>query len=252
MKQLGILFLSLMITAAWNSPSLAHRPYYSQTERIRLANGEIGEVRLLHGDGIVFTDPVRPLIVSAEGQLVARGPKAHSIVISCTEDHRCLIVDLWKERVYDLEPDSFRQGPVQSAVKDGEVTNDWDLEEGDESWGFSMREANARELLMANLVLARQSIFGLAVIAALSSVGAFAILPFRLNHQSRITRFFARIILSLVGLMVFLFLVSLTFWFSMLNGLSFEIWLAPTLLGAGSVWVVAGILKWRSYRAART
>jgi hypothetical protein len=51
--------------------------------------------------------------------------------------------------------------------------------------------------------------------------------------------------------MVFLFLVILTFWFSMLSGLSFEIWLVPTVLGAGSVWLVAGISKWRAHRVAR-
>jgi hypothetical protein len=234
-----------------SAPAFAHRPYYSQIESIHLADGEIGQVRLLHGDGIFFTDPVRPLIVNSKGQLVARGPKAHSIVISCSGDRRCLIVDLWEERVYDLEPGSFRQGPVQPAVRDGDRTDDWDLEDDDENWGFAMREASARELLTANLVLARRSVSGLVMVAALAGIGAFALVPFRLNHQSRYIRLFARIILLLVGSMIFLFLITVTFWFSMLNGLSFEIWLVPTLLGAGSVWVVAGISRWRTYRTAR-
>jgi hypothetical protein len=232
-------------------PAFAHRPYYSQVEHIRLADGEIGQVRLLHGDGIFFTDPVRPLIVNSKGQLVARGPKARSIVISCAEEHRCLIVDLWEERVYDLEPGSFRQGPVQANVRDGDRTDDWDLEDGEESWGMVMREASAHELLTANLVLARQSVFGLVMITIFAGIGAFALVPFRLNHQSRHVRLLARIILSLVGSVVFLFLITVTFWFSMLNGLSFEIWLVPTLLGAGSVWVVAGISRRLAHKAAR-
>lgn len=243
--------LSAIGCAIHSAPAFAHRPYYSQIESIRLASGEIGQVRLLHGDGIVFTDPVRPLIVDAKGQLIARGPKSRSIVISCNGDHRCLIVDLWNERVYDLEPGSFRQGPVQPAIRDGDATDDWDLEDGDESWGFTMREANARELLTANLALARQSVFGLAMIAALAGIGAFALVPFRLNHQSRRVRLFAQIVLSFVGLIVFLLLMIVTFWSSTLAGLSFEIWLVPTLFGAGSVWLVAGISRWRARRTAR-
>ncbi|MBJ6124415.1 hypothetical protein [Microvirga splendida] len=233
-------------------PALAHRPYYSQVERIRLADNEIGEVRLLHGDGIFFTDPVRPLIVDAKGRLVARGPKARSIVISCSDEHECLIVDLWDERVYDLEPGSFRQGPVQPEVRDGDRTDDWDLEDGDENWGFTMREAGAREILTANLILARQSIFGVGMIAVFAAIGAFALVPFRLNHRSRRVRLFVRIILSLVGSMIFLFLVIVTFWLSMLNGLSFELWLVPTVLGAGAVWLAAGIVRRRAPRAARS
>jgi hypothetical protein len=232
-------------------PALAHRPYYSQVERIRLANNEIGEVRLLHGDGIFFTDPVRPVVVDAKGQLVARGLKARSIVISCNDEHECLIVDLWDERVYDLEPGSFRPGPVQPEVRDGDRTDDWDLEDGDESWGFAMREASAREILKANLILARQSVSGLVVIAVFAGLGAFCLVPFRLNHQSQYVRLLARIIMSLAGLMIFLFLITVTFWFSMLNGLSFEIWLVPTLLGAGSVWLAAGISGWLAHKAAR-
>jgi hypothetical protein len=234
-----------------NIPAFAHRPYYSTVAKISLPDGERGEVRLINGDGIIFTDPVRPLIVNSKGQLLARGPKARSIVVSCNDDDRCLIVDLWTERVYDLEPSSFQQGPMQPAVRSGDRTDDWDLEDGEESWGFTMRDASARELLTANLALARQSVFGLAMIAALAGLGALALVPFRLNHESRWARLLARAILSILGSMVFLFLIAVTFWSSMLAGLSFEIWLVPTLLGAGSVWLVAGMSKWRAHRQAR-
>ncbi len=234
-----------------SAPAFAHRPYYSRIESIRLATGEIAQVRLLHGDGIFFTDPVRPLIVNSKGQLVARGPKARSIVISCKDNHHCLIVDLWNGRVYDLEPGSFQQGPLQPAVQDGDRTDDWNLEEGDESWGFTMRQASAREMMTANLALARRSVFGLVVIAGPAGIGAFALVPLRLNHQSRSARLLTRIILFLVGFIIFLFLIALTFWFSVLAGLSFEIWLVPTVLGAGSVWLAAGISRWRAHKASR-
>jgi len=250
-RNIAILIVSLVGMFVASIPAFAHRPYYSTVAKIRLPDGGLGEVRLINGDGILFTDPVRPLIVNSSDQLLARGPKAHSIGISCTDDDHCLIVDLWNERVYDLEPSSFRQGPVQPAVRDDASTDNWDLEDGDESWGFTMREASARELLTANLALARQSVFGLATIAALAGLGAFALVPFRLDHRSRWARLLARAILSILGSMVFLFLLAVTFWSAMLAGLSFEIWLVPTLLGAGSVWLVFGISKWRAHRQAR-
>jgi hypothetical protein len=252
MKFVWLVFFAVAGFVIASVPALAHRPYYSQIERIRLSNEEIGEVRLLHGDGIFFTDPVRPIIVDAKGRLVARGSKARSIVISCSDEHACLIVDLWGGRVYDLEPASFRQGPVQPDVQDGDRTGDWDLEDGDESWGFTLRDAGALELLAANLMVARQSALGLAMIAALAAVGALALMPLRLNLQSRHLRFFIRTVLLLAGLMVFLFLLIVTLWFSMLSGLTLGMWLVPTVLGAGTVWLIAGIARRRAHRAART
>jgi len=123
-----------MIVMAASAAS-AHSPYYTQIAKIRFPDGQVGEVRLLHGDGIVYTDPVRPVIVDQQWRLVARGPKALSMIVSCNDEHRCLIVDLWQSRVLELDPASFRQGPVQPAVT-GNSTDHWELESGDESWGF--------------------------------------------------------------------------------------------------------------------
>jgi hypothetical protein len=249
MRLVPVLILILTGMVMPNTPAFAHRPYYSQVEKIRLADGEIGELRLIHGDGIVFTDPVRPLIINSQGYLVAKGPIARSIVISCSGDHRCMIVDLWGARVYEPEPGSFRQGPAQPAVRSTDRTDDWDLVGGDEAWGFTMRAASIQERATANLVLARQSLSGLVAIAVFAGLGAFALVPFRLNITSRRRRIAARIALSFTGSMVFLLLVTITFWFSMLSGLSFGLWLIPTITGAGAVWIAAGIVKRRSRRA---
>jgi hypothetical protein len=252
MKFALTLTLAFIGLALAHSPALAHRPYYSQIERVRLADGEVGEVRLIHGDGIVFTDPVRPLIINSKGQLVARGPKTRSIVLSCNTDHSCFIIDLWSDHVYEPEMSSFRHGPVQPAVQSGDRTDDWDLEDGDESWGFAMREASTRELLRANLILAQQSLFGLAVIVAFAGLGAITLVPYRLNIQSRKARIAARIVMFFAGTMILLLLVAITFWFSMLSGLTVELWLIPTVAGAGIVWTVAGIARRQSHRAVET
>jgi hypothetical protein len=247
MRYVANLLLALILVASASGPALAHRPYYTRVETIRLPTGEIGELRLLNGDGIFFTDPVRPLIVSSEGRLLARGPKAHSIAVSCDDNHRCLIADLWNERVYELDSGSFRQGPMQPKVTDGDRSDNWDLEDGDEAWGFTTRDATANELLQSNLALAKESLFGLVFVAIFAGLGAFAMVPIRLSIRSRPVHLLARIGLFVVGLLVFSLFSAVALWFSLLGGLTFELWLVPTALAASFVWIAAWIGK-RQFR----
>jgi len=247
MRYVANLLLVLIVVASASGPALAHRPYYTRIETIRLPTGEIGELRLLNGDGIVFTDPVRPLLVSSEGRLLARGTKAHSIAVSCDDNHRCLIADLWNERVYELDPGSFRQGPMQPKVTDGDRTDDWNLEGGDEAWGFTTRDATASELLQANLALAKECLSRLVFIAVFAGLGALAMVPIRLSIRSRLVRLLARTGLFVAGLLVFLLFSIVALWFSILGGLTFELWLIPTTVGASVVWIAAWIGK-RQFR----
>jgi hypothetical protein len=154
-------------------------------------------VRLLHGDGIVYTDPVRPVIVDQQWRLVARGPKALSMIVSCKDEHRCLIVDLWQSRVLELDPASFRQGPVQPAVT-GNFTDHWELESGDESWGFSSRDATFAEMWTANWVMARERRNGLILSAVLAALGVLFIIPI-----SKRRRPVVRAVIALIGLPIF-------------------------------------------------
>ena len=47
---LSLGFLSVLLFAA--DAALAHRPYTTQVRKVALPEGQLGEVRLLHGDGI--------------------------------------------------------------------------------------------------------------------------------------------------------------------------------------------------------
>jgi hypothetical protein len=239
----AVMFAVGLVMAA--SPASAHRPYYTQIEKIRLPNGELGEVRLLNGDGIFFTDPVRPIIVDQHSRLVARGPKALSLAVSCDNDHRCVIVDLWKSRVLELDPASFRQGPLQPAVTRG-PTDDWNLEDGDESWGFSTRDATSDEMWAANLVLAREQRGGLILVAFLAGLGALFLVPIRLDIVSKRRRFFTRAALLLVGSALFCFFTAASLWMATLGGLTFELWILSVATGACTVWMIAALVKTRS------
>jgi hypothetical protein len=74
--RLATILAAMIVMAA--SAASAHSPYYTQIAKIRFPDGQVGEVRLLHGDGIVYTDPVRPVIVDQQWRLVALGPIAFS------------------------------------------------------------------------------------------------------------------------------------------------------------------------------
>jgi hypothetical protein len=245
---LTIVVAAILATVA--SPALAHRPYYTQIEKIRLPNAELGEVRLLKGDGIFFTDPVRPIVIDEQGHLIARGPKALSMTVSCGEDHRCVIVNLWDAHTLELDSASFRQGAVQPTIQRGDRTDDWELEGGNESWGFSTREATSAEMWTANMVLAREALNGLILTAFLGALGAVFVVPVRLDISSKRRRFLTRAGLILIGSLILCFFVAVSLWMALLGGLTFELWIVSLATGACVTWMIAALVKTRSRRQA--
>ena len=194
-------------------------------------------MRLLHGDGIVYTDPVRPVIVDQQWRLVARGPKALSMIVSCDKEHRCLIVDLWGAGVIELEPASFRQGRVQPAVNRWPM-DDLELEYRDESWGFSSRHATFAELWTANWVMARERRNGLILSAVLAALGVLFIIPI-----SKRRRRVVRAVIALIGLPIFCCFTAVSYWMAVIGGLTFELWIISVVTGACMTWIVAALIK---------
>jgi hypothetical protein len=239
------LFFCVFYLIFANSPALAHRPYYTQVEKILLPNGEVGEVRLLNGDGIFAADPVRAVIVSPQGMLLALSPKTRSMAVSCDANHHCLIVDLVNDRAFDLDPNSFRAGAVQPAITSGDRTDDWDLEAEGESWGFAVRKANASELSAANWTLARQAPGAFILFGILGALGGICLVPMRLSIQSRRLRLFGQAAISLGGLLVFVAFAAFTIYMVIVGGGSMEFSLLAFALGATFAWIPTAIVKQR-------
>ena len=86
---------------------------------IRLPNGDIGEVRLLNGDGIMVADPVRAGIVDPQNKLLRRpARKRMRWQFACDADRHCLIVDLIHDRVFELDPaPHLRNGPTTRVLR---------------------------------------------------------------------------------------------------------------------------------------
>ncbi len=107
-------FLGILAVASVG-PSAAHTPYFTQSERI--ADTAYGEVtlRLLSGDGILFSDPMRAVIVGQEGRLLAASPMSASLRIVCqgAEPHRqCLAYDELTHQLYQPSEQLWRDGGV--------------------------------------------------------------------------------------------------------------------------------------------
>ena len=221
-------------------PALAHSPYFTQIEKIALPGGEIGEIRLIHGDGILDVDPVRAMIFNAEGKALARTHKTVPMVIVCATDHRCHAFDFKTNTI--LEPDYATFGD-RFAVYDN-----WNFETGTEAWGFSARPATRSEIADANFVFAKdhKSYFAVPFILAAGLVG---VVFWRLLHPLSPGRFKrvrrVAIIALRFAIAVFLFAGSL-FWV-WLSGITGEQWLSVS--AAGCVTMLALMYLLRQLRA---
>ena len=218
-----VLVRGSVIVAA--DPAAAHRPYFTQAERIVLPNGDVGEVRLLHGDGILGSDPARALVLDAQGRLVARSPKSVSLVLSCGSNRQCLVIDLEHDKVFEPEQSSFRQGIRVPGLSDEERNELWDLEDGEESWGFTIRDTRGGERFAGNVAMAREVPLSLAILAVLGFVAAGAPLPFSSlpGGTSPAARAFLRGLGLASGFVVSFGTVALAVWFTVVGGLSPEL-----------------------------
>lgn len=252
MKHAAAFILSLFLALAISEPARAHRPYYSQVEKIRLPDGQIGEVRLLHGDGVFFKDPVRPIIVDEKRRFIARGPRFYSLVVSCDPEHLCIVVDLWTASTLSLDAASFRGGVEQPTVRPGERTEDWALEGDEEGWGFSVRKATSSEFWSATMAQAFELIGFLFLLAGLAAGGAAAFLvPVPVGSRSVVCLWIARAIILMVRLAVYCFLAGLSLLLAFFAGLSMHLWLLSLLLGSCGLWLVVWCAK-RSKRLAKS
>ncbi|WP_262027962.1 hypothetical protein [Microvirga sp. Mcv34] len=247
MMQIAAFFLVLIIAVTGSSPASAHRPYFTQVEKIQLPSGEMGEARLLNGDGILGPDPVRVIIVDAHGRLLARSHKTRSMVLSCWEVRRCLIFDFSAGKILDPTPSSFRSGPIVPGLSDHERDGLWELENGLENWGFSRRDPSFREKLLGYQAMLSDKIpevvFSVVIGALCALLGAGVIVIKRQPRRRYFETFMAALAIFLIlGMGLFLILVS--GFFGLLGGLTLAPWLISVCLGGGLVFGGTLIRKW--------
>jgi hypothetical protein len=233
--------LLVAVVIACSIPALAHSPYFRQTESFALPNGETGEIRLIHGDGILGPDPIWTVVINSQGTVIARSEQAVQMVIVCRAEHRCHGFNLTRRLVLEPDPAIFKQGPDALDV--------WGVIGGvprGDGWGFRERPATAIEVLEATIAFARNNILAFLVpfIAAASVVGVFLRLRQWPPRRSRLTWliWIGAVVLRLVIAAV---LLMITLAWALFDALPMYVWLAFAALGAGSMLTLIYLIRHR-------
>jgi hypothetical protein len=248
MRSFGIFFAALVISMAGFHPAQAHSPYFTQAERIVLPNGKMGELRLLHGDGIFWVDPMRVLALDEEGRMIARSPLSLTMAISCLYD-RCRVFDLMAGVVLELDPSTFRPGAVVPAMDNNDRSLNWEFWGAEnESWGWRWREAEFFEWIWGNLALARRIapfvvitfIAGAIAGPALRAAFRRKLINERKGHAMFATRLILRLILILLGAIA----LFTTYLLAVVHfGPTLELWIAVLVAGAAAATGVFALLR---------
>jgi hypothetical protein len=225
----------------------AHSPYFTQVEKIELPNGEIGEMRLLHGDGIFFADPVRAVIIDGQGRAVARTRSTVPMVIVCPEAGRCHAYDFKRRLVLEPDPTTFRQGPVVA-----DATTVWGIEPENVEWGFRGRRARISDAAAAQLAYANRHKFDLAISFMLAAIGAAVFFKrLRLSMWPPRHRWVLWIAVCVLRLSVCAVLLVLSLWSAAISGMTTLQWLGASVAGAGLMLALMWLMRWLRIRFRR-
>ncbi len=238
----AILFALAMLVAA--QPAHAHSPYFTKTEKIALPDGTTGEIRLLHGDGVMRSDPVRAVIVDAEGRSLARSPQSYAMAIRCSGTSRCTAYDLEHFTVSQPDPKSFRVGEPVSGVNER-----WALERGANPWGFVTRRMWIADMVVGHAVYLRHNLYAAAIPLLLTGVSAMFVFGVLRPAPSR--RLYDRIVWYAIIAAAFAiagFLMLTNLLMLIVTGLPSQLWL---LLSASAGAAVGLLFLWRAHRRAQ-
>lgn len=239
-----ITILALLLAALGALPASAHRPYFTQSEPVVLPDGQPGEMRLLRGDGIVFADPYRVLILlDRDSRLLALSHRSVPITLVCRHGQAsCWAYDHGTGQVLIPDPASFRRdGPVVPGrdQRDGL----YEIESINDSWGFAARDASLAERLEAEWALARQMPRTMACMAALgAAVAAMGLLGVRRPRSRQAWRLWLWAIGILARCAGIAVAIMLAVYIGLLMGPSLIIWAAALGIGAAPVllaWALA-------------
>lgn len=146
MRTSCLMFLFGMMTELVCGPVAAYTPLFSQSHPISASLYEGATLRLLTGEGSLLSDPVKAVVVSQDGKLLAASPLSASLRLLCEDvdkERQCLAYDDITRTVYHpLERDWQDHGLID---KDGQpLVRPEDILSG---FGFTGRPATLGEVV---------------------------------------------------------------------------------------------------------
>lgn len=128
----------------------AHSPYFSRTVKTTLNDGQLLELKLLHGDGIFISDPIWIVVIDASGRLRAHSYKSQQMDFFADWSGTWHGYDFILNMVIAPDPAGLFEGEVfpKDRHELGEYRgsfNEW------QNRGFVARPATALETLSASV-----------------------------------------------------------------------------------------------------
>lgn len=222
----AILFTLAVLSAT--SSAQAHSPYFTRTETIALPDGTQGQIRLLHGDAVILSDPVRAMILDAQGHPLARSPWSFSMLLDCDREHRCRVFNFDRLQIHQPNPEAFRAEPALDLGSE-----DYSFRETD-GHGFTTRRMTLPDLAAGYAAYLTQHWLVSAIAAVTGGLGVlFALLVYvsapTATWRSKALHYFLFGVLAVLIAPVFVMLMLVTLLFAAMPIL---LWLPLSAFGA--------------------
>lgn len=124
-------------------PASAHRPHFSEPEVISAEGYSAVQLKLLHGDGVLFADPIRAVVVGQDGELLAASPQSPALRLSCDRHNQCLVYDELAFKIYEPAAEKWQaSGLIEQGGEPQRYPEDIDAD-----YGFDARHATLAEIV---------------------------------------------------------------------------------------------------------
>jgi hypothetical protein len=249
-KLIGLFAIALLLTVARIDPGLAREPTLATIVPIDLPDGQVGELRLFHGDGVYVADPVRLIVLDAAGHLVGYSHETFPISIICSAARKCVGYDHRNGVVLEFARTGNYLGPV---ISDGINAGLW-FGPRNTFVNMHFRAPTTSEFAAANLQVVKDNYTDIALIFISGILmGALALALHRFGIRGGLG-IAVRIVISIVALGLEFVLLILSFWPVFLGGISVFLWLMSLVLGLLCVvgaWLTLRFTR-RKHRQAAT
>jgi len=104
-------------------------------------------MKLLHGDGIFFADPIRAVILDGDGKLLAVSPMSTALFVACDYEEgfsrKCNVYDELRHLVFTPDRASWKATELLEVSGKPQKYPSYNMEE----YGFSKRKASVIEIV---------------------------------------------------------------------------------------------------------
>ena len=237
-----ILAITMLLAITHADSSFSREPSLAAVVPIDLPDGQTGEMRLFHGNGVYVEDPVRLIVLDATGHLVGYSPESFPISIICSTERKCVGYAHRQGVVLEFDPTTKYLGPV---ITDGPGAGLW-FGSRNTILNIRVRAPTSSEFAAANWEIVKDNSTEIALIFV---AGVFmlalvlALIRFGVRASFGV---FVQFIIWIVVLGSEFILLALSFWPVFLGDISIFLWMLP--LGFGAIFVV---IVWLMFRLLR-